>query len=200
MTGVEVANPFNKTARVDLEMKQTNPYYRSYLEHTSLLLKPKEVKKVNAMFEYTGDDSGERISEDKKTWPNNVGIVSFIWDPIFPADTPRVLGGCQAEIVSGLSTRFENFDFRDKFYGTVVSNDGKKVPSGKIIMIITKKNGERVYTNTDLREGEFYAPILDNWISATAYYVPSTGFADCMSKRMLNKKKSKTRVKRRNRN
>jgi len=199
ITTMEVGNPYPIETRVFLHAGQTNPLYRTYLEATSLSLKPGETRSVTVMFEYAPDNLSNgvypkaelpKIREMQRV-PNDVGVVARIEDP---NDTPRhkidVLGGAQTRIVTGKSTRFERFDAgRGLVRGLVVTAEDKKPVPGKVIVRVTVKKGggetgnEPVYEyrTAALKSGSFQTKLPAEGIMADAYYVPLAGYADCWS-------------------
>jgi M6 family metalloprotease-like protein len=191
MTAVEVINPFKQPTRVFIRVQQTNPLYRTFIEHTSLMLEPGEKRKVAVMFEFANDTSGgPDVNKDQYIKvPNNVGITAFIEDPRFkPPHTAEPLGGAQVKVLTGRSTNFNNFDNNQVyFHGEVVtSNDNVPVPDGKVILTISLGNGKTEEMGLDLSSGKFSAQISHDWQSVRAYYVPIAGYADCNSKRIYN--------------
>lgn len=163
MTMVEVGNPYDKATRVFIRPGQTNPLYRTYVEHTSLFLEPGEVKKVQLMFEFdpenlyhlpislgkdkTLNSEGKQekdyqqvreIREKYYKVPNRVGVVGYIDNPTEEhPHTPSRLSGVDAEVVTGMKTQFERFYKNGNLVGgSVVTTDGKqKVSTGKVILL-----------------------------------------------------------------
>jgi M6 family metalloprotease-like protein len=196
---VEVKNPYDRQSRIFISGEQTNPLYRTFIEHRSLVLEPGETRNIRVMFEYADDTSGELALDDadkdkyKKT-PNNVGLTAFIEDPKeWPPHTAELLGGAQIEVVTGRSTKFENFDVDGKkFNGKVVTHDdGKSVPDGKVLLIFYAskgekgEKGEKTYDELKISDGEFSAEISKEWDSVKAYFIPPEGYdyGYCMSER-----------------
>lgn len=55
LTSVAAGNPYASATRFSIGAGQTNPLYRTYLEHTWLRLDAHETRKVRVMFEYAPD-------------------------------------------------------------------------------------------------------------------------------------------------
>ncbi|MFA6703092.1 MAG: CARDB domain-containing protein [Dysgonamonadaceae bacterium] len=185
ITQVEVGNPYDKPTRVFIRPGQTNPLYRTYVEHTSLYLAPSETKMVKLMFEYdpqflykipvslgktdhldlnSQDKDKMRIREVVEKYndkPNKVGVVSYIDNPSEEhPHTPTRLGGVDAEVITGKKTRFERFVKEgNNVTGGVVTVDGKqRVNSGKIIFIKKISDGKDTFEENeiiDLTQGTF---------------------------------------------
>ncbi|MEJ7588018.1 MAG: hypothetical protein WKI04_10710 [Ferruginibacter sp.] len=126
-TFIEVGNPYEKATTVYIRPGQTNPLYRTYLEHTSLFLDPGETRKVKLMFEYDPSnlyktpvslgkyehidnrDANDRDHTTIRTLikkytpePNRVGVVAYINNPTeAQPHTPSRLGGVDVEVVTG---------------------------------------------------------------------------------------------------
>ena len=192
-TSVEVGNPYSEATRVFLVSGQTNPLYRTYLEHTWLWLEPGETRQVPVMFEYTIDPKQDQIDPEIRQYlqeygrrPNDVGLVAFVEDP---QDKPRhqkwILGGGQVQVVTGRATQFEEFFVdKERAAGSItVVDDGSPVPGGKVIVRLTAGNGDQkrmVYHEGEVVEGKFALGLqLSEWDTAYAYYVPAPGFGDC---------------------
>jgi hypothetical protein len=197
ITTVDVGNPYPIATRVFLHPGQTNPAYRSYLESTSIWLEPGETKTVTIMFELAPDNLSNGVYpqsmlgkvREMMRVPNRVGVVARIEDP---NDSPRhridVLGGAEAEIVTGKSTRFDRFDAaRTSVRGRVVSVEEQKPALGSVIVRITRKTadaegGSYHYQTVKLSSGLFSAKLPLDATKVDAYYVPAPTFADCWSK------------------
>lgn len=155
-TFVEVGNPYSKATRVFIRPGQSNPLYRTYLEHTSLYLEPGETRSIRMMFEYDPtnlyrtptslgkfdsidmerdpDRSQHEIVKTIRAFrdkPNRVGVAAYIDNPADqPAHTPSRLGGFDAEIVTGQKTRFEYFYLDGYVGGRVVLYTEARSPAG----------------------------------------------------------------------
>lgn len=187
-TLIEVGNPYDKATRVFIRPAQTNPLYRTYLEHTSLYLEPGETQKVKVMFEYDPeniyrvpvslgktasldlrkDKTGVRELEEKyRPLPNRVGIISYIDNPSEKhPHTPMRLGGVDVEVVTGKKTRFEHFYKEgNEVAGSVVSTGGRqKIVSGKIILIKTVSDGKNRWEENeviDLKGGSTFRHTME---------------------------------------
>jgi len=172
ITQVEVGNPYDKPTMVFIRPGQTNPLYRTYVEHTSLYLAPGETKMIRLMFEYdplniyklpvslgktehidphnSQDKDNLKIREIGNKYrevPNRVGVIAYINNPSeeYP-HTPSRLGGVDAVIVTGKKTKFGRF-YKDgnTVGGNVVAVDDKqKAISGKVILIMEVNDGKEI--------------------------------------------------------
>jgi len=118
VTFVEVGNPYPIRTRIWINAGHSNPLFRTFLEHSWVYLDPGETRKVKVMYEYAPDHLIGNLFPDQllpkyremQRLPNRVAFASFIENP---RDNPRhsleVLGGAQAEIVTGKSTEFVRF-------------------------------------------------------------------------------------------
>ncbi|QJW91227.1 hypothetical protein HNV11_18530 [Spirosoma taeanense] len=156
ITFVEVGNPYDKATRVFVRPGQTNPLYRTYVEHTSLTLEPGETRKVKIMFEYDhtnlyktpislGPDgtydifnrrqdnrtNPDRIIKKFRPVPNRVGLAAFIDDPNeTPPHTVELLSGAQIEVVTGRKTRFEYFYLDGPVGGRIIEDTQSRQAQG----------------------------------------------------------------------
>ena len=195
VTEVEIGNPYPERTRIWLTAGQSNPLYRTYLEHAWVYLDPGETRMIRVMFEYAPDElTGDvyppalkkRYRELQRV-PNQVGLASFIEDP---RDTPRhcleVLGGAQVEVSTGRRTKFGRFVARGQdARGTVVTvEEEKPVTGGQVILRSRRGRGAKSKTSYQalpLKKGSFVAKLemRGGWVKA--YYLPAEGFADCES-------------------
>ncbi|MBC3785675.1 CARDB domain-containing protein [Spirosoma utsteinense] len=165
ITFVEVGNPYDKPTRVFVRPGQSNPLYRTYVEHTSLTLEPGETRKVKVMFEYdhtnlfktpvslgktssydtTDRRQDPRVNPDLlikkfRSVPNRVGLAAFIDDPNeTPPHAVELLSGAQVEVVTGRKTRFDYFYLDGRIGGRVVEDTVSRQPTGvsrgKVLLI-----------------------------------------------------------------
>jgi M6 family metalloprotease-like protein len=204
VTYLDVGNPYPMATRVFLWPGQTNPLYRTYLEHTWLWLNPGETRKVMMMFEYAPDNLKNKVYPphlvkeytQKQRLPNDVAVASQIEDP---NDIPRhkvdILGGVQTQVVTGKGTRFEKFGADgNRVYGKVVTVSDAKPVSGQVIVRVHIKDevNPYVYRTVNLIQGSFATSIDINGIKVDAYYLPVDNYADCWSKEVITSK-SKTK-------
>lgn len=160
-------------------------------------LEPGETKTVTMMFELAPDNLTNKVYPQSMLGkvremirvPNRVGVVARIEDP---NDSPRhkidVLGGAEAQIVTGKSTRFDRFDaVRGAVRGNVVTVEGQTPVPGSVIVRTTRKDGDPAaapyhYQTVKLSRGSFSAKLPADVTSVDAYYLPAPTFADCWSK------------------
>ena len=208
---IEVGNPYTLPTVVFINPHQTNPLYRTYLEHKSLYLNPGETRKIKIMFEYDpeiinsvpvslGDNTmnetdrrqlPEQVYKEYCYMPNHARFASFIYNPHDQNHHVELLGGAEVQVVTGRKTEFGMFYYKEFVGGTLITvDDGQRVTQGKIIIIIRKQMKEgnivEVYETIPLTVyGEFQYRIQDDkastLLSVQAYYLPAPGFGDCYS-------------------
>jgi M6 family metalloprotease-like protein len=193
---VKVGNSYPVRTRVWINARQNNPLYRTYLQYAWLYLDPGEVRSFEVMFEYAPDNLTNGIYPQSELGKigrqarlsNAVSFTTCIEDPF---DIPRrrkyTLGGLQAEIVTGRSTTFSEFDCEaGKAWGTVVTKEDKvPVRGGKVILRIASEKGPAAifsYKTVSLRNGAFEADVGGPGKLIKAFYIPAPGFADTESK------------------
>ena len=190
-----VGNPYPIRTRIWIVAGNSNPLYRSYLEHSSLVLDPGEARSLAVMYEYAPDqltndlyprDLKPRYREMQKV-PNRVKFAAFVEDPRdHPRHAKQILGGAEAEIVTGRKTKFERLVFvGHSLRGRVVTiDDGKGVRSGKVLIRLTNRTGTTDsvnYQTATLQNGEFAIEFKHDANLVKAYFLPSAGFTDCES-------------------
>lgn len=195
VTEVEVGNPYHERTRIFLVAGHDNPLYRTFLEHSWLYLDPGETRTVRVMFEFAPDQLTNDVYSPalKKRYrpslkkPNRVALASFIEDPRdYPRHAIQVLGGAQAEVVTGRGTKFQRFGVRgSSVRGTVVvTENGKPVGSGQVLLRVSSGRGNETKTHfqaEELKAGSFAAKLRKEGERVKAYYLPAAGFADCES-------------------
>lgn len=161
---LEVGNPYpDQIARVFVIPSQSNPHYRTYLEHTWLYLKPAEVRKVKMMVERIDyqdlpmdympykklldqtilpNIQGNNVSELRVKNPiNKVGILALVSEGVIDVhhqvhQNLIRLGGVDAIIASGKKTEFQFLEHSkdQNLYGQVIISSSKTgVEGGKVI-------------------------------------------------------------------
>ena len=169
ITQVEVGNPYDQPTTVYLRPGQSNPLYRTYVEHTSLYLQPGETKMIKLMFEFdpqiiyqTPVSLGKsdhvdihsqnkdkiklrEITQKYHQVPNKVGVMAYIDNPTEKhPHTPTRLGGVDAEIVTGKKTRFDSFYKEGDIVGgrvTIINDEKQATHTGKVILTIEINDG-----------------------------------------------------------
>jgi len=195
ITFLTVHNPYADSTRIFITAGQTNPNYRTYLEHRWLKLAPKESRKVKVMMEFdpTAPIKQDVQSREKfRKVPNDVKLAAHIEDPTMkPIHSADQTGGAQVQIVTGRKTKVGRFTVeQNSISGTIVTvDDGKAVPGGKVIIRIDRdgKPENMGYETIEMKEGYFAATLKENWRVISAYYVPLPGFSDCESEPVQHK-------------
>jgi hypothetical protein len=196
LSEVTVGNPYHKATRFFIRAGQTNPFYRTYLENTWVQLEPGENRGIQLMFEYAPDLKNASYDEETNrskyySLRNNVSLVGLIENPHDKRlHEASLITGADAEVVTGKSTKIDNFDIGDNVAtGEVTTMDKKPVPGGSVILIYkTRRDSKEKYITSKLgSNGQFRIPIKATWATAEAYYVPIAGYADCSSKIITNK-------------
>lgn len=196
VTTVDVGNPYSDRARVFIVANQTNPLYRTYLEHTWLWLEPGETRPVQVMFEH-GLEPGKDAPIDVRLkpseidayrkLPNDTGFYAYIEDPTdFPRHRLDLLGGADAQVVTGRATQFEELTANDKVVrGRVETVDnGQPVDGGIVLLALDRGAGTPEafeYVEAAVREGAFAAELGDDWTALRADFLPPPEYGPCTS-------------------
>lgn len=212
-TVVTVGNPYTMRTRIWLVAGQTNPHYRSYIQHRWVWLEPGETRRIEVMFEYAPEDRtivrkvlrgkpGKDLLQHKrpimkidkmKHEPNDFSIIAFAEDP---RDEPRhrvdLIGGAQARIVTGKATQFVDIELDPRsLRGSVFTVNGyTPVTGGSVIICFSwKKNPgkDRSYQTVELIKGKFLAILEHKGDVVQAFYVPAPGYGDCETNQIYRK-------------
>lgn len=186
---VKVHNPFPKPARTYIRVaKSTSPLFRTYLEHSWLVLQPGESREVQLMFEYVYEEDPVWMPslEEYLTRPNTVSVIGYVEVPDADREAaPVPLGGVSAQVVTGIATEIENFTFDPPQYcgGHVLKKSNREpVTEGKVIITI-RQGDQEIYQVVNVNEyGHFQVDVkLRGWESLQAYYTGTTFFGDAES-------------------
>ena len=185
---ITVGNPYARPTRFFIGAGQTNPLYRTYLQHWWLRLQPGETTKVRVMFEFAPDaeQSDPEIQKFREKYlrvPNFVNVIGLIEDPGDPRlHGPWLVTGVSAEVATGKSTRFEDVKQDGRLVlGRVATTDEIPVPSGSVVLTRRGKNAEDLGSEiTPIEQGgAFHAVMKEGWFSLECYYTGAAGYADC---------------------
>ena len=152
MTYVSVHNPYPKRTRFFIRAGQTNPLYRTYTEHTWLILEADERHEVGLMVEYApeGEQSDPKWTTNygEKYIPitNHVTILGLIENPLDKRlRGPTPVTGVQLDVTHGKATRFNKLYVGElAAEGQVVEKaTGVGVPGGNVILIVKPRKAER---------------------------------------------------------
>ncbi|MGD8372616.1 MAG: hypothetical protein PVI19_13775, partial [Syntrophobacterales bacterium] len=185
---VLVMNPYRKATRIFINAGQTNPYYRTYLEHKWLEMEPGEKAHVDVMFEYTTKLPPKLPDVNKKFQirPNRVSVVGLVANPHDRRKHQKIGGGVSVEVVTGRATEFKEFDVRYKrVQGLVVTvDDGKPVDGGTIILTgypAGTRTKRPLNQSQKIASGKFAFPLRIDVAKVKAYYLPPVGYGDSTS-------------------
>jgi M6 family metalloprotease-like protein len=197
-TEVEVGNPYDEPTRVWIIGEQTNPLFRTYVETTWLILKPKETRKVKVMLEYALDPKADRVPDDVRRvnrrsieklsrTPNLLGLHAYVEDP---HDNPRhrleLLGGAGISVTTGRATEFERFgNDGNVVVGRVVTSDDQQgVRSGHVVVTVAHDpEVPEKFLSVGVsieNDGYFFARFPnDDFRIMRAEYLPGVGYGAC---------------------
>jgi M6 family metalloprotease-like protein len=195
MTSVTVANPFHERTRFFIVAGQTNPTYRTYVEHAWLYLDPGETRSVGVMFEFAPDNLSNGVFANTQLGkvremmrvPNDVALASFAEDP---RDKPRhaiwKLGGVDVQVVTGKATKFQRFGVDSRSaVGTIVTVDASSPVRGGNVVLRASRSGKPEtfdYQSAPVSTtGTFNTKLGIAGTEVTAFYVPSSGYGECTS-------------------
>jgi hypothetical protein len=180
---VLVGNPLPDRARVILAASQTNPWYRTYVEHQWLVLDPGETRRIRVMFEHAGElpGLGPQPGDVKAGDPNRAIVRAFLEDPrSAPFHAPLVFDGLQALVQTGRATQTQvDGDGGGSVTGTVRTVDDQKlVETGRVIVSYESPaaSGREGHHVLELENGAFATQVPSDWTAIHATYLPQSGF------------------------
>jgi M6 family metalloprotease-like protein len=193
-TAVQVENPYTVPLRVHLRtVTSSSPLFRTYLEHTWVVLGPGERRDVGVMFEYA-------FAEDPVHVP---ALEAYVGKPLDvsvsalghvrarpPSEVHVPLGGVSLRVLRGTATRFARFDLDPPvvFGQVVVADGGAPVSTGSVLVTVERGRAQRDLGAPLLSDGRFSLTLDGEWDSVQAYYVPGPGLADASSEVIHNRR------------
>jgi len=188
-TYVEVANPHPVTVEASVRVRQTNPFYRTYIDHRWVSLAPGETRRIKVMTEYDPRESN-RLDIPLAQYQgvaNTIDIAGLLRHP--EHCMPELAGGACLEIVHGRATEFSDIERRgpNSFEGFVRTiDDDTPVPGGAVIASLWRRSSaEKVNSTTELVDGRFELTLPEDWESLTLEYLPPDGLGDCETEEIL---------------
>lgn len=171
--GAEVllANPFDESAIVLAQVRQTHAYHRVYIDHQWLRVEGGESRPIQVFDEaLAGFPEGDAIPRerlDKELSVDNFVSVQGWAERPFPADcgSPTLTGGATIRVGAG-RTVVVRFDEAKMTFatGTVTFSDGSgSPPDGTVLLVISETDdqgaidplGDRVTATTTVSNGHF---------------------------------------------
>jgi hypothetical protein len=195
ITWISLHNPFKEKAEIYV-VSQIRGYfaqfYRLYMEHSSLRLNPGETQKVQIMIESMyGDprlaDFFKQYGERFFSTDTRVNLIGYGIPPEAPAH-PVLLGGAQINVASGHATKFDQYEYvkqEDMIRGHIVTVDGSRVVTGKVLLTFYQDAKNSVTINLPLTSGGFVVSRVSTLIKrykakgVSAHYPGGPGFGVC---------------------
>ena len=148
-------------------------------------------RRVLVMSEYAPDGRQPTDPDVEELYyiPNDIGIVSTMWDPRDKvSDGITLFGGAQIQVVTGRATEVRDLQYDQEGFlrGRIINRDdedGKErpVPGGSVVVTISDDKGERYAISAVEADGRFVAQTGRRWRTLQAYYTGLSGYADCES-------------------
>ena len=185
---VKLENPTDAVAIVFPLVRQTTPFYRTYLEHSWLRLGPQETRAIGVMTEsLDGDPNWKAFIEEHRgaLWeiPNILEISGWVQGVC----APQCTGGATLEIHSGRATTIREIEFFQEpgASGTVVSPDGTPADRGTVLMTAIREGDDprnQLVATADVRQdGRFFLFLqgLEPGMVTKIFYLGGFGLAPC---------------------
>ncbi len=183
---VILANPTDAATVVFPRVRQTSPFYRTYLEHSWLRLGPKQERTIGVMTESLDGDPAWAAFVDRNRgvmWetPNLLEVSGWV----HAVCAPQCTGGVSLAVHSGRRTRFEDLRFYPEpgAAGVVRASDGTPANNGQVLMTAWREGedpAKRLTASADVQnDGGFfvYHAQLERGMVATLHYLGGYGFA-----------------------
>lgn len=169
--------------------EQTNPLYRSYVEHEWVRLGPGESKTVRIMVEYAGEDylkdGGDPTTLEKFFYIPNELVVSGLARPSQGGCFAYPTGGASLKVDQGLEIAFKTLEARDAggehlLTGELyVKGTGAPAPNGQVLITLDPGTKPVTLGPVPTTNGSFQYPSpAGTWNEAEVYYIAPQGYGD----------------------
>lgn len=181
---VKLENPTDTTAVVFPQVRQTMPYYRTYLEHSWLRLGPKQSADLMVMTEsLDGDPAFSGTINRELLWetPNLLEISGWV-NGVCAA---KCTGGAAVQVNSGRTTEIRDIEFSPEpgVFGKVLLPTGAPATNGTMLAIARRpgEGHERdLIAQDEVRnDGRFFVFMagLERGMQVSLSYLPGFSFA-----------------------
>ena len=187
---IKLENPTDGTAVIYPRVRQTSPFYRTYLEHGWLRLGPQETREVGVMVEsLDGDPAWQTFinQHEGEIWevPGILEISGWVQGVC----APKCTGGATVTVSSGKRTGFRDIEFFQEpgAAGMVVRPDGTPANRGNVLMTAIREGEDpsrQLTAIADVRpDGKFFAYMhdLERGMLVKLHYLGDFGLAPCES-------------------
>lgn len=187
---VRLENPTDAAAVVFPRVRQTSPFYRTYLEHSWLRLGPQESREIVVMTEcLDGDPAWAGFIEEHRGEMWEVPNVLEISGWVRGVCVSHCVGGATVEVNSGRRTRIEDIEFFQEpgVSGTVLRPDGTPADHGTILVTALREGEDpsrQMVATSDVRQdGRFFTFVqgLEPGMVVQIFYLGGFGMAPCES-------------------
>ncbi|SMH40524.1 M6 family metalloprotease domain-containing protein [Rathayibacter oskolensis] len=183
---VRLENPTDETAIVYPRVRQTSPFYRTYLEHAWLSLPARQSREIEVMTEsLDGDPVWQGFVEQHRglIWEQSNVLEISGW--VSGVCAALCTGGATLEVDSGRATRIEDVAFfaEPGASGVVLRADGKPADNGTVLMTALAEGEEldrqRTATSEVSADGSFFVFLrsLEPGMAVTLHFLGGYGVA-----------------------
>jgi M6 family metalloprotease-like protein len=183
---VKLENPTNGTVVMFPQVRQTQPYYRTYLEHSWLRLGPHESADVMVMTESLVGDPAFPSLEGGAAWesPNQLEISGWVSGVC----AAKCTGGAAVQVNSGRTTTIRDIQVVQEpgVLGRVQLPDDSFVGNGTMLAIARRRGAEPgrddVVGHGEVHgDGRFFVSLngLERGMEVRLNYLPGPSYAPC---------------------
>ncbi|BDX32286.1 hypothetical protein TUM20985_28330 [Mycobacterium antarcticum] len=185
---VKLENPTNGTVVMFPQVRQTMPYYRTYLEHSWLRLGPHQKAEVMVMTEsLVGDPAFAASFEPGAAWeaPNLLEISGWVAGVC----VAKCTGGAAVQVNSGRTTTIRDIQVvaEPGVLGWVRLPDGSSATNGTMLAIARGRGADPdperdLVGHGDLQnDGRFFVSLngLERGMEISLNYLPGASYAPC---------------------
>ncbi|MET2010568.1 hypothetical protein ABXJ56_03395 [Microbacterium chocolatum] len=187
---IKLENPTEAPAIVYPRVRQTTPFYRTYLEHSWVLLPPLQSREIGVMTEsLDGDPVWQEFIDERRSEMWEVTNILEISGWVSGVCAPQCTGGASLETNSGRRTAFKGIEFFQEpgAAGLVMKPDGTPADHGTVVMTARWEDedvsAQRTATTEVRSDGRFFAYMqeLEPGMVVTLHYLGGYGLAPCDS-------------------
>jgi hypothetical protein len=173
---ITISNPYDESVRYDINLEQSHPHFRTYLEHRWVTVRPGASKKVDVSFEYS-KNFPKKYKEKTDYKPENyIEVTTSHRPPEASRKEPRKKGGVGIKLYAGYQTDLEVEPFTEEnntIFGTVKRVHGQKnIDGGEAFVIVERYNGTKDFYRGSVQGGDFAISVnLTDWDKVKVQYL-----------------------------
>ena len=191
---IKLENPTDDTAVIFPAVRQSTPFYRTYVEHSWVRLPAQQTREIQVMTEcLDGDPVWATFIDANRSAMWEMSNVLDVSGRVHGVCSASCTGGASLEIRSGRGTEIRDIAFYAEpgVLGTVRRGDGSLADHGTILLVARYEDEpvedqRTAYSNVQ-NDGSFfvYMQDLERGMLVSLHYLGGFGLAPCETREMV---------------